>query len=108
MITGLSQHGVDEHAPPTQDVKRAYVALKAEDHGTLEKARRLPHQSHRKPHQTPHIGFVFHDNLYFLRRREATTKIHNFSILSTDRRNQICWRIGRRLEQCLTWATHLL
>ena len=34
---------------PTQDVKRACVALKAEDHGTLEKARRLPHQPHRKP-----------------------------------------------------------
>jgi len=49
MITGLSQHGVDEHAPPTQDVKRAYVALKAADHGTLEKARRLPHLPHRKP-----------------------------------------------------------
>jgi len=49
MITSLSQHGVDESAPPTHDVKRACVAPKAADHGTLEKARRLPHQSYRKP-----------------------------------------------------------
>jgi len=27
MITGLSQHGVDERAPPTQEVKRACDAL---------------------------------------------------------------------------------
>jgi hypothetical protein len=54
MITGLSQHGVDERAPPTQDAKRARVALKATDHGTLEKARRLPHlHTHRKPLPNP-------------------------------------------------------
>jgi len=49
MITGLSQHGVDERAPPTQDVKRACDALKAADHGILGKARRPPRLPHRKP-----------------------------------------------------------
>jgi hypothetical protein len=59
MITGLSQHGVDERAPPTQDAKRACVALKAADHGTLE--RREGHHIYptANPYQTPHIGLVF-------------------------------------------------
>jgi hypothetical protein len=79
MITGLypSQHGVDERAPPTQDAKRAHVALKATDHGILGKLRREGYHIYiltANPHLTPHFGFTLQDDLHFLRRREATTK----------------------------------
>jgi arylsulfatase A-like enzyme len=79
MITGLypSQHGVDERAPPTQDAKRARVALKAADHGILGKLRREGYHIYiltANPHLTPHFGFTLHDDLHLLRRREATTK----------------------------------
>jgi arylsulfatase A-like enzyme len=58
MITGLypSQHGVDERAPPTQDAKRAHVALKATDHGILGKLRRESYHIYiltANPHLTP-------------------------------------------------------
>jgi arylsulfatase A-like enzyme len=79
MITGLypSQHGVDERAPPAQDAKRARVALKATDHGILGKLRREGYHIYiltANPYLTPHFGFTLHDELHFLRRREATTK----------------------------------
>ena len=77
MITGLSQHGVDERAPPTQGAKRARVALKATDHGILGKLRREGYHIYiltANPYLTPHFGFTLHDELHFLRRREATTK----------------------------------
>lgn len=85
MITGLypSQHGVDERAPPAQDAKRARVALKATDHGILGKLRREGYHIYiltANPYLTPHFGLVLHDDLYFLRRREATTKIHHAQI----------------------------
>jgi arylsulfatase A-like enzyme len=79
MITGLypSQHGIDERAPPTQDAKRARVALKATDHGILGKLKREGYHIYiltANPDLTPHFGFTLYDELHFLRRREATTK----------------------------------
>ena len=79
MITGLypSQHGVDERAPPTQDAKRARVALKATDHGILGKLRQEGYHIYiltANPYLTPHFGLTLHDDLHFLRRREAATK----------------------------------
>jgi hypothetical protein len=62
---------------PTQDAKRAHVALKATDHGILGKLRREGYHIYiltANPYLTPHFGFTLHDDLHFLRRREATTK----------------------------------